>query len=86
VKGSLHGVAQNRLGMEGTLTRGRTRRGSVSRCLAVAASSPSSVTATASSGGRPSKARCGATPEDSGGASCPGSGSREVAEWLGVGS
>jgi hypothetical protein len=33
VKGPPHGVAQNRLGMEGTLTIGRTRWGPVSRWL-----------------------------------------------------
>jgi hypothetical protein len=61
---------------------GRQRLG-----LATAAySSPSSVTTVASSGGHSSKVRGEASPEDSGGASCPGNRAREVAERLGIGS
>jgi hypothetical protein len=37
------------------------------------------------SGGRPSKARGGAAPEDSDGASYLGGGAREAAVWLGNG-
>jgi hypothetical protein len=49
-------------------------------------SSPSSAMAAASFGGCSSKARVGASPEGSGGASCPGGGAREAAERLDIGS